>query len=53
MSQAYLESLQLKHKKLHDTIEALEAEKAPDEIITRQKREKLALKDKISQLSSK
>jgi hypothetical protein len=53
MSQAYLKSLQLKHKKLHTLIEALEAEKAPDNIVSLRKKEKLALKDKISQLSSK
>jgi hypothetical protein len=52
-TEEYIESLKKKHKHLHQTIEALEAEKAPDEVITRQKREKLALKDKIFQLSSK
>jgi len=50
---AYLESLKKKHLHLHQTIEALEAEKAPDKIITLRKKEKLALKDKIYQLSSK
>ena len=51
-NQSYLESLQKKHKELHATIEALEAEKAPDNIIRRRKKEKLAIKDKISKLSS-
>jgi len=50
--QSYLESLQRKHKELHKTIEALEAEKAPENIIRLRKKEKLILKDKISQISS-
>lgn len=51
--QGYLESLQRKHKELHKTIEALESEKAPDNIIQLRKKEKLALKDKISKFSLK
>jgi len=51
-TQSYLESLKKKHKELHLIIEALEAEKAPDNIIRRRKKEKLAIKDKISQISS-
>lgn len=53
MSQAYLKSLKQKHKDLHNLIEALEAEKAPDNIIRLRKKEKLALKDKISKFSVK
>ena len=52
-TQTYLESLKRKHKELHKTIEALEAEKAPDNIIQIRKKEKLALKDKIYKISSK
>ena len=52
-TEEYIESLKKKHKHLHQTIEALEAEKAPAEFINRQKKEKLAVKDKIHQLSSK
>jgi len=52
-TEAYIESLKKKHKQMHQIIEVLEAEKAPDEIITLRKKEKLALKDKISELSSK
>jgi len=52
-TEAYIQTLKKKHKHLHQTIEALEAEKAPDEVITLRKKEKLALKDKISELSSK
>lgn len=52
-NQSYLESLQLKHKELHKTIEALEAEKAPYNIIRLRKKEKLAIKDKISKFSEK
>ena len=51
-NQSYIEYLQRKHKDLHKTIEALEAEKAPDNIIRLRKKEKLAIKDKISELSS-
>lgn len=53
MSQAYLRSLEQKHKALHKLIESLEAEKAPDNIIRLRKKEKLALKDKISKFSEK
>ena len=45
-----IESLTRKHKDLHDRIEALEAEHAPDEYIQRLKKEKLALKDELHKL---
>ena len=40
----------MKHKNLHDRVEAAEAEKAPDHYISNMKREKLVLKDEITQL---
>ena len=43
-------SLQIKHKHLHSLVEAAEAEKAPDHYISNMKREKLVLKDEITQL---
>jgi hypothetical protein len=45
-----IESLTRKHKDLHDRIEALEAEHAPDEYIQKLKKEKLALKDELHKL---
>ena len=45
-----LASLKTKHKSLHDRIEVLTAEKAPDEIIAKLKKEKLSLKDEIFDL---
>ena len=45
-----LDSLHRKHKKLHATIEALQAERAPEEYIIPLKKEKLALKDEIARL---
>lgn len=45
-----LESLRFKHRTLHDKIEALEAEKAPDRYIKPLKKEKLTLKDEIEKL---
>lgn len=47
---SYLDSLKKQHNTLHSIVEALEAEKAPDNIISLRKKEKLALKDKITQL---
>jgi hypothetical protein len=47
-----LKFLKNKHKKQHDIIEALEAEKAPEEIIKNHKRLKLSLKDEITELES-
>jgi hypothetical protein len=48
--EARIEALERKHKHLHDRIESLEAERAPDTYIVPLKREKLAIKDEISQL---
>lgn len=45
-----LESLQRKHKLLHEKIEALYAEKAPDKYIVGIKKEKLQIKDEIEQV---
>jgi len=42
-----VEYLEQKHKKLHDKLEAAEAEKAPEQYIKNMKKEKLALKDEI------
>jgi hypothetical protein len=42
--------LEKKHKNLHETVEALEAERAPEQYITKLKKEKLALKDEIGRL---
>lgn len=47
MLMARLESLQRKHKEVHERIEALQAEKAPDKYTANLKREKLAIKDEI------
>jgi|AOAMet2_C49A8_35_1029299.scaffolds.fasta_scaffold33493_2 hypothetical protein len=46
-------SLQIKHKHLHSLVEAAEAEKAPDIYVSRMKREKLMIKDEITQLQKK
>ena len=45
-----LASLENKHNSLHRRIEALEAEKAPDDYIKPLKIEKLKLKDEIQRL---
>jgi len=47
-----IEVLEKKHKELHAHVEALEAENAPDEYVTKLKKEKLAIKDEIEKLSS-
>ena len=47
-----LEHLVKKHKILHDTVEALEAEKAPERVIKRTKAEKLEVKTRIAELSN-
>jgi hypothetical protein len=44
---AFLES---KHKSLHEKVEVLEAEKAPDKFITALKKEKLLVKDELETL---
>lgn len=43
-------ALRAKHKDLHDRIEALEAEHAPDKYITPLKKEKLVVKDELEKL---
>ena len=45
-----LEVLEQKHKNLHERIEALEAENAPDHMVTKLKKEKLAIKDEMEKL---
>jgi|TARA_B100001059_G_C17606004_1_gene462009 uncharacterized protein YdcH (DUF465 family) len=45
-----VEYLEQKHKKLHDKLEAAEAEKAPEQYLKNMKKEKLALKDEIVSL---
>jgi hypothetical protein len=47
-----LEYVKTKHKKQHDIVEALEAEKAPEESIAYAKRLKLSLKDEIASLET-
>lgn len=42
-----LDSLERQHKELHNQIEALEAEKAPDKYVTPLKIRKLRIKDEI------
>ena len=44
----HIEALKRKHAALHNQIEVLEAEKAPDKYITPLKKEKLRLKDAIA-----
>ena len=45
--------LKTRHKEMHKIIEALEAEKAPEDLITVKKKEKLSIKDKIANLNSR
>jgi hypothetical protein len=45
-----LESLQRKHRILHNTVEALEAENAPEKYITPVKKQKLQIKDEMCHL---
>jgi len=42
--------LEAKHKELHEKVEVLEAERAPDDIVNKYKKEKLKLKDEIERL---
>ena len=48
-----LELLKKRHKHLHATVEALEAEKAPEKHSKKVKVEKLNVKDEITRLESK
>ena len=48
--EARIESLERKHKDLHRRIEALEAERVPDGYIVPLKKEKLKVKDELSEL---
>ena len=45
-----LESLERKHKELHERVDTLEAEKAPDKYIAPLKKMKLNIKDEIMDL---
>jgi hypothetical protein len=45
-----IKSLTSKHTELHDRIEALEAEHAPDKYIIPLKKEKLLIKDELEKL---
>jgi len=45
-----IESLRRKHTELHDRIEVLEAERAPEKYIVPLKKEKLVLKDELAKL---
>lgn len=46
--EGHIEALKRKHAALHNQIEVLEAEKAPDKYIIPLKKEKLKLKDQIA-----
>lgn len=48
--QRRLEFLEDAHAHQHKLVEALEAEKAPDEVVTKAKKEKLRIKDMIAHL---
>lgn len=45
-----IKSLVVKHEELHNRIEALEAERAPDKYIVPLKKEKLLIKDELERL---
>jgi hypothetical protein len=47
-----LKYLREQHKKIHDIVESLEAEKAPEKTILRQKKAKLSVKDEIAVLET-
>jgi hypothetical protein len=47
-----LEHLRKEHRKIHEVIEALEGEKAPEETIIHQKKIKLSIKDEIAQIEN-
>lgn len=47
-----LEHLRTEHKKIHDIIEALEGEKAPEETIAYHKKIKLSIKDELTQIEN-
>ena len=48
-----INSLEMRHKHLHNLIEAAEAEKAPDIYVNKMKVEKLQIKDEIASIKSK
>lgn len=48
-----IDYLKEQHKKIHERIEALEAEKAPEKYITDLKKQKLSIKDQISRYDNK
>lgn len=47
-----LQYLREQHKKVHDMIDALEGEKAPEETILHQKKIKLSIKDEITAIEA-
>jgi hypothetical protein len=47
-----LTSLREKHTAVHNLVEALEGEKAPEEMINTQKRIKLSIKDEITSIEA-
>lgn len=47
-----LEYLRTQHDKVHRLVEALEGEKAPEEMINVQKKIKLSIKDEIAAIES-
>ena len=52
MGKDNVEYLTKKHAEIHERIEVLEAEKAPDEYIQNLKKEKLVLKDRLQKALS-
>lgn len=48
--EARIDALERQHKELHSRIEALEAEKAPDQYVTTLKKQKLAIRDELASL---
>ncbi len=47
-----LQYLRRRHAAVHDTIEALEGEKAPEESVLHQKKIKLSIKDEITAIEA-
>lgn len=47
-----LDYVRSKHKKQHDIVEALEADKAPEESVNKAKRLKLFMKDEIAAIET-
>ena len=48
----HISALRTKHRDLHEKIKVLESEKVSDDIIKRQKQQKLQLKDEITKIQT-